>query len=89
MPPPRQHRHRYYGVLAPNAPLRGAVTAMAPEAITAQSPTVQTSSDAPDETAYRSPARYLWAMLLVRIYEVLPLTCLRCGAEMRIVAFIT
>jgi hypothetical protein len=23
IPPPRRHRHRYYGVLAPHAPLRG------------------------------------------------------------------
>ena len=30
VPPPRTHRHRYYGVLAPNAPLRAAVTALAP-----------------------------------------------------------
>ena len=29
VPPPRTHRHRYYGVLAPNSPLRGAVTSMA------------------------------------------------------------
>jgi len=29
IPPPRRHRHRYYGVLAPNAPLRGQVTALA------------------------------------------------------------
>jgi len=29
VPPPRAHRHRYYGVLAPNAPLRAAVTAHA------------------------------------------------------------
>jgi len=29
VPPPRVHRHRYYGVLAPNSPLRAAVTAMA------------------------------------------------------------
>jgi Putative transposase len=29
IPPPRKHRHRYHGVLAPNAPLRGAVTARA------------------------------------------------------------
>ena len=29
VPPPRTHRHRYYGVLAPNSPLRGAVTALA------------------------------------------------------------
>jgi len=28
--PPRVHRHRYFGVLAPNAPLRAAVTALAP-----------------------------------------------------------
>jgi len=35
VPPPRQQRHRYYGVLAPNAPLRAALTALAPEAIAA------------------------------------------------------
>jgi len=29
IPPPRRHRHRYYGALAPNAPLRAAVTALA------------------------------------------------------------
>jgi hypothetical protein len=28
-------------------------------------------------------------MLLARIYEVFPLVCPRCGAEMRIIAFIT
>ena len=28
-PPPRTHRHRYFGVLAPNSPLRASVTAMA------------------------------------------------------------
>ncbi len=27
VPPPRQHRHRYYGVLAPNSPLRPACDA--------------------------------------------------------------
>jgi hypothetical protein len=29
IPPPRRHRHRYYGALAPNSPLRAAVTALA------------------------------------------------------------
>jgi hypothetical protein len=29
IPPPRRPRHRYYGVLAPNAPLRAQVTALA------------------------------------------------------------
>ena len=28
VPPPRTHRHRYYGALAPNSPLRAAVTAL-------------------------------------------------------------
>ncbi len=38
----------------------------------------------------RNPAaRYLWAALLARIYEVLPLICPRCGAEMRLIAAIT
>jgi Putative transposase len=36
VPPPRSHRHRYYGVLAPNAPLRAAVTALAPVRATMQ-----------------------------------------------------
>ena len=29
VPPPRTHRHRYFGVLAPNSPLRAAVVTMA------------------------------------------------------------
>ncbi len=36
-----------------------------------------------------SPARYLWAMLLARIYESAQLACPHCGAEMRIIAFVT
>ena len=28
IPPPRMHRHRYHGVLAPNAKLRAAVVAI-------------------------------------------------------------
>jgi hypothetical protein len=37
----------------------------------------------------RSPARYPWAMLIARIYEVFPLVCQHCGTEMRIIAFVT
>jgi NodT family efflux transporter outer membrane factor (OMF) lipoprotein len=83
--PPRQHRHRYYGVLAPNVPLWAAVTALAPEAVAAQPSPTQTSGEAPQ----RAPARYLWAMLPARIYEAFPLTCPKCGSEMRVLAFIT
>ena len=46
---------------------------------------MQTSDEAP----HRCAARYLWAMLPARIYEAFPLACAKCGAEMRIVAFIT
>jgi hypothetical protein len=48
-PTPRRHRHRYHGVLAPNSPLRAAVTELDPK----------------------------------------PVLCNPCGAEMRLVAFIT
>jgi len=72
VPPPRVHRHRYFGVLAPNAPLRAAVTALAPGATTAP----PAANDEPAaEPAHRRAARYAWAMLLARIYEVFPLLC--------------
>ena len=35
------------------------------------------------------PSRILWAQLLARIYEVLPLLCPVCGGEMQISSFIT
>jgi len=47
-------------------------------------------SDAtPTESAHRQATRYVWPLLLARIYEVLPLLCPKCGGEMRIIAFIT
>jgi Putative transposase len=78
VPPSRTHRHRYYGVLAPNAPLRAAVTAQAPAA----------AAETKTEPRQRAVSRYLWAMLLARIYEAFPLSCPICHAEMRIIAFI-
>jgi len=42
-----------------------------------------------DEPAHRRAAPYAWALLLARIDEVFPLRCPRCGADMRIIAFIT
>ena len=83
IPPPRIHRHRYHGVLAPNAPLRAQVTACA------RPPNPQLPAVAPAQPHQRAPAHYLWAMLLARIYEVLPLRCALCGGEMRIIAFVT
>jgi hypothetical protein len=86
VPPPRVHRHRYFGVLAPNSPLRAAVTALAPGATTAPPAAI---AEPAAEPAHRRAARYAWAMLLARIYEVFPLGCPRRGAAMRIIAFVT
>ena len=74
-------------MLAPNSPLRAAVTALAPAA----APTPPAPPPAPPaaEPAHCGAARYAWALLLARIYEVFPLGCPLCGAEMRIIAFST
>jgi hypothetical protein len=85
VPPPRVHRHRYFGVLAPNSPLRAAVTALALAATTPPA----ANPDPAAEPAHRRAARYAWALLLARIYEVFPLVCSHCGGAMTIIAFIT
>ncbi|MGB7990389.1 MAG: transposase [Candidatus Methylophosphatis roskildensis] len=95
--PPRRHRHRYFGVLAPNAPLRSAVTAL--EGTAVQTPVVpaparppnlpSASAEVAEEPIHRRAARYAWALLLARIYEVFPGLCPKCGAQMQIIAFIT
>ena len=87
IPPPRLHRHRYHGVLAPSSPQRAQVTALARPA-TPLSPAPLAAGD-PAQYVEPSPARFLWAVLLARIYEIFPLRCALCGAEMRIIAFIT
>ncbi len=78
-------------VLAPNAPPRPAVTALAPAPVAtepAQKPVVEAAGDDPPPNRARSPARYLWVLLLALIYEAFPVTCPPCGAKMRIIAFI-
>jgi hypothetical protein len=87
IPPPRVHRHRYHGVLAPNARLRERVinldrhTGVAPgdtdssPVLTPAAATAGVSAaDLPD-SPHRAAARSRWARLLARIYEVFPLTC--------------
>ena len=46
----------------------------------------QTEPVAPERA---SAARYLWAALMARIYEVFPLLCPQCGGQMNLIAFIT
>jgi len=50
VPPPRTHRHRYFGVLAPNSPLRASVTALA-LAAPAQQASAQTEQTGASEGA--------------------------------------
>ena len=99
VPPPRTHRHRYFGVLAPNSPHRAAVVAMAVAAPAHAPPAAaaQVGEEVPgnavllmpESLAPKRPAHYLWAVLIARIYEVFPLLCPICGGQMRIIAFIT
>ena len=83
VPPPRTHRHRCFGVLAPYSPLRTAAVAMATPMQAVPLPTqsapfakgegvpIQPEPEPPK----RSPAHCLWAMLIARIYEVFPVLC--------------
>ena len=99
--PPRLHKHRYCGVLAPNSALRKAVTASAgPAGATLQlleqarasmglPSALPPESDPPSPLSnLRRAAARCWALLLVRIYECLPLRCPKCGEPMRIIAFV-
>ena len=96
--PPRIHKHRYCGVLAPNAKLRRAVIESAGPAGSIQLRLDQArekmgldtteSEQNVDLSPLRKAAARCWALLLVRIYECLPLLCTRCGKPMRIIAFI-
>ncbi len=94
IPPPRKHRHRYHGVLSPNAPLRRAVTAYAGLPLDTPGDSLPAQAATPPQPATGEPtptrpARYLWAALIARIYAILPLICPECGDEMRLIAFMT
>ena len=76
----------------PDSPTAPLVTATETEPIAARITTPGASShseEQAEEALLRRAARYAWALLLARIYEVFPLVCPRCGGEMRIIAFIT
>ena len=90
LPPPRVHRHRYYGCFAPNAAMRSAVTATAgPDQEFADR--LDDAADKMGLTGEEGPRRTnaRWAMLIARIYEAMPLLCPRCGSPMAIISFIT
>ena len=90
VPPPRTQRHRYFGVLAPNSPLRCAVTALVQPAkqVLVPAEPANMSEGAPGVVALghampptpesapprRSPAHYLWAALIARFLR-------HCGTD--------
>ena len=84
IPIPHRHRRHYFGVFAPNSPLRKQVVANAgrlPENFV--SPPLRLKS----EKVYKVFLE--WAALIARIYEVNPLICSTCGGRIKIIGFVT
>jgi hypothetical protein len=78
------------GVFAPDSPLREVATAYGRDAAGDPSASAEVAALPADPAPNtRSPARYLWAMLLARLFESLPLTCPNCRADIRIIAVTT
>jgi len=84
IPDPRRHVVRYYGAYSnrargqrrkAQAQLQGNGSAEAEEPV--------------PPPAEQAALRRRWANLIRRVYEVDPLVCPRCGAEMRVIGFIT
>ena len=90
IPPPRRHRHPYYGAFAPHAALRAWVSAHAGRAVPGSALMgAPDLSGMPSLAAAAAPflappsmiapprrrASSLWARLIARIYECLPLSC--------------
>ncbi|HCS90336.1 MAG: hypothetical protein N838_00265 [Thiohalocapsa sp. PB-PSB1] len=88
----RCYSHRG-GVLAPNSPLRAPVVALAQATASTPQPAMASEPppsqpppgqplpvEPPPAKPKRSPAHSIWAMLLARLFETLPLTCPHCGA---------
>ena len=91
IPPPRCHRHRYHGVLAPNAPLRKAVSECAGLRVESEKTAVEEEEthSVDGEELLANTYSSLWAILLGKIFEINPLLCPSCGGEMKIIAFVT
>ncbi len=85
IPDPRRHLVRYYGAYSNRA--RGQ-RRMA-EAQLGAHPSSETSKEAVPTPPERAALRRRWANLIRRVYEVDPLVCPRCGADMRVIGFIT
>jgi hypothetical protein len=77
LPPPGFHLRRFYGVFAPNHPMRARVVPAPPDPRRTKRP-----------VAPRRPKSMAWADLLKRVFLVDVLKCPRCGGLLRIIAAI-
>ena len=84
IPEPRRHVVRYYGTYSNRA--RGHRRKVENRLEASGSGNVDDAVPPPPE---RAALRRRWANLIRRVYETDPLVCPRCGAEMRVIAFIT
>ena len=87
IPEPRRHVIRYYGAYSSVVRARRARQAAAAGA-GGVAPGPPPAAHEPASLEWKA-ARRRWAQLIRRIFEVDPLVCPRCGATMRIIAFIT
>jgi len=87
IPEPRKHLIHNYGHYANAARAkREREAAASPDSA---APAVPAPAPSEPDSAERKAARKRWANLIRHIYEVDPLVCPRCGAMMKIIAFIT
>jgi hypothetical protein len=84
IPDPRRHLVRYYGAYSNRA--RGQRRKAEGQLEGNSSGEAEEPVPPPPE---RAALRRRWANLIRRVYEVDPLVCPRCGAEMRVIGFIT
>jgi hypothetical protein len=95
LPPPRHQLVRYWGYYS-NVSRGKRRRAAAQRPVAAVETTgVGSTADIPttlpvaDDEPFRRRARLSWAALIKRVYEIDPLLCPFCGAEMKVIAFIT
>lgn len=89
VPEPRKHLVHYYGHYANAARAKRAQQGAMGQASETATASAKGSVASEPDSAQRKAARKRWANLIRHIYEADPLVCPRCGAVMKIIAFIT
>ena len=88
IPDPGAQQIRYYGWYSNAARGRRAKLAKAAESATAPASSQGRDDGEEEDTPYRKKCRQRWAALIKKVYEVDPLLCPKCGAQMLFIAFL-